>query len=77
MIAARSETQRADSHARDHQVSVHLVGKLRPTVTVTVTGEVVEDRTTDAEAEAAESDVAENDAPATEATEDVAEEAAE
>lgn len=61
----------------DHQVSVHLVGKLRPTVTVTVTGEVVEDETTDAEAEAAESDVAENDAPATEATEDVAEEAAE
>lgn len=32
----------------DHTVAVHLVGKLRPTVTVTVAGEIVED-----EAEAA------------------------
>lgn len=57
----------------EHSVSVHLVGKLRPTVTVTVTGEVIEEEET--KAEDAEETTAE--AADTEATEDVAEEAAE
>lgn len=46
-----------------HSVSVHLVGKLRPTVTITVTGEVVEGETSEeaSEAESAETEAVEVD----------------
>lgn len=37
-----------------HTVAIHLVGKLRPEVTVTVTGEIVEEETSEEAAEATE-----------------------
>ena len=62
----------------EHSVSVHLVGKLRPTVTVTVTGEVVEDEATEAKAEDAEGESTEAEATDAEVTEEaVSDEAAE
>lgn len=43
----------------EHKVSVHLVGKLRPTVTVTVTAEDVEEEAAEPEADATEETSAE------------------
>lgn len=43
----------------DHTVTVHLVGKLRPTVTVTVTGEDVEEEVAETEVEETEEAAAE------------------
>lgn len=48
----------------EHTVAVHLVGKLRPEVTVKVAGEIVEEEAAEPEAEAA--DAAETEADSTE-----------
>lgn len=54
----------------EHEVAIHLVGKLRPTVNVIVTGEVVEEETAESTESAESTEAAEvTDEPAEEAPE--------